>query len=201
MYKFFEAAIRGGITFVNKHLVYCHESEEFLYIDINNLYGWAMSQKLPCGYFKWVTEERELKKMMAIVNQSGRGVQDALEGKIGYTMEVDLLVPDQIMDKLNDLPVAPLNECPPNSKVKKLLLTHSPKTHYIVHAKLLRYWMSLGVVVTKVHRAIRYHQEYIFKKYIDYNTAKRKAATTKFDKEFYKLRNNRLWRTSRSAST
>lgn len=29
-----------------------------LYLDTNNLYGWAMSQPLPVGEFKWMTEEQ-----------------------------------------------------------------------------------------------------------------------------------------------
>ena len=53
--------------------------------------------------------------------------------------------------------------------------------------------MKLGVIVTKVHRAIQYKQEYIFKEYVDMNTRKRKAATSKFEKDFYKLKNNSLY--------
>lgn len=29
-----------------------------LYLDANNLYGWVMSQPLPVGEFKWMTEEQ-----------------------------------------------------------------------------------------------------------------------------------------------
>ena len=27
-----------------------------MYWDVNSLYGWAMSQKFPVNYFKWVEE-------------------------------------------------------------------------------------------------------------------------------------------------
>ena len=33
-----------------------------MYLNANNLYGWAMSQYLPTGGFKWMTEE-EIGKM------------------------------------------------------------------------------------------------------------------------------------------
>ena len=59
-----EKGIRGGICHAiyryakanNKYMKnYNKDKEEsFLqYLDDNNLYGWAMSQKLPAGGFKW----------------------------------------------------------------------------------------------------------------------------------------------------
>ena len=29
-----------------------------MYLDANNLYGWAMSQYLPTGDFKWMTDKK-----------------------------------------------------------------------------------------------------------------------------------------------
>ena len=34
------------------------------YLDANNLYGWSMSQCLPTGGFKWLTE-KQLDKIMS----------------------------------------------------------------------------------------------------------------------------------------
>ena len=61
--------------------------------DVINLYGWAMSQKLPCGDFKW--EEPELPK------------DYDPEGNRGYVLEVDLDYPDNLHDLNNDYPLAP----------------------------------------------------------------------------------------------
>lgn len=66
MHLFFEKAIRGGISIAsiryvkanNKYMceLYNTESEStfIVYLDSNNLYGWAMSQKLPISGFKWI---------------------------------------------------------------------------------------------------------------------------------------------------
>ena len=51
------------------HCIHLHklaeasEDEKIIYLDANNLYGWAMSQKLPYTGFRWMsqTELLELK--------------------------------------------------------------------------------------------------------------------------------------------
>ena len=55
-------------------MIYYDENEEIsyiLYLDANNLYGWAMSQKFPVNGFKWVKnvskiDEDFIKTMMKI---------------------------------------------------------------------------------------------------------------------------------------
>ena len=66
MLLMFERGIRGGITqsvhrWAKANNPYMgsiyrpHEPTRYLqYLDANNLYGWAMSQPLPTGGFKWV---------------------------------------------------------------------------------------------------------------------------------------------------
>ena len=65
MLLMFEKGIRGGITQAvhryakasNKYMGDLYNPEEessyLQYLDANNLYGWAMSQVLPTGNFKW----------------------------------------------------------------------------------------------------------------------------------------------------
>ena len=188
MYRFFEGGIRGGMTFVNKHFVKSDKDTSLLYIDVNNLYGWALSQKLPYGKFNWIIDEDGLKKCLERCKSN-----HPFDGDTAFTLEVDFMVPDEIQDKLDDLPVAPMLQCPPGFKFKKLLLTHEPKSNYVVHCRLLQIWLSLGVQVTKVHRVITFQQRAIFKDYIDINTLKRAASTNEFDKNFFKLKNNSLY--------
>ena len=58
-----EKGIRGGICYAihryakanNKYLKNYHKNKKsscFQYLDANNLYGWAMSQKLPVNGFR-----------------------------------------------------------------------------------------------------------------------------------------------------
>ena len=65
MQLFIEKGMRGGISYVaNRHLKannkymanYNPEDDTnyIIYLDANNLYGWAMIQPLPYGGFKWV---------------------------------------------------------------------------------------------------------------------------------------------------
>ena len=55
-YKFFEKSIRGGICQSVKRHARAESQRPILYIDANNLYGWAMSQYLPTGNFAIRTE-------------------------------------------------------------------------------------------------------------------------------------------------
>ena len=40
------------------------ESSYIQYLDANNLYGWAMSQKLPVNGFKWINDVTEIYKKL-----------------------------------------------------------------------------------------------------------------------------------------
>ena len=188
LYRLFEAGIRGGMTFINKHHVEADESTQMSYLDVNNLYGWALSQKLPVGEFRWINDQTE---MNGIVERCANG--DEFDGDRGYVLEVDIVIPDSIQDKLDDLPIAPELCYPPGSKVEKLLLTHEPKKNYVVNGRVLTEWLSYGAKVTKVNRAVEFKQVAIFKGYIDYNTKMRAASTDSFQRDYYKLKNNSLY--------
>ena len=187
MYNFYESATRGGMTFVNKHRVTSKDDGDLLYIDINNLYGCSLSQKLPCSNFEWILNDDTLDQLVRDLPQMD------VNGDDGYMFEVDLHTPDHLHNKLDQLPPAPISEAPPNSPVNKLLLHHKDKHNYVIHFRLLQCYILLGVEVTKVHRAIKFHQDYVFKSYIESNTAKRARATNDFAKDYYKLKNNSLY--------
>ena len=63
---------------------------------MNNMYGWAMSEYLPYGGFKWLKNVDGFDKM-SISEKS----------LIGYFLEVDLEYPDQLHKLHNDYPLSP----------------------------------------------------------------------------------------------
>ena len=166
MYDFFDAGIRGGMTFVNKHHVKASEDVQIMYIDINNLYGYAMTQYLPKGDFQWVYDESELAEILSVLNSN----IDISEWQFGCYVEVDIDIPETVHDFLNEMPVAPEKLCPPGTNIEKLMMTLGPKRNYPVHWRTLQFYIQLGAVVTKIHKAVKFSQGPVFKQYIDSNT-------------------------------
>ena len=91
-----EEGIRGGICHSihryakanNKYMKSYDESKESSYIqylDVNNLYGWAMSQKLPVNDFKWIEDASK-------INEEFIKNYDENNDK-GYILEVDVKYP------------------------------------------------------------------------------------------------------------
>ena len=210
MFQFIEKGMRGGISYVanrygkgnNKYLKEHDEkgpSTYIMYLDANTLYGWAMSQYLPTSGFKWMSEERINKIDLAKYNESSNK---------GLILEVDLEYPKEPHDLHNDYPLGPekvrvmpnmlSNYCKEVAKkfnistgaVHKLIPTLKDKEKYVLHYRVLQLYASLGLRVTKVHRALEFNQSPWLKQYIDFNTEKRKNAKNSFEKDFFKLLNN-----------
>ena len=67
---------------------------------------------------------------------------------------------------------------------EKLMLTQFSKTNYIVHFKVLQFYLSMGMRISKIHRGAAYTQAPYFRPYIEYNSKKRQEATDDLMKEF-----------------
>ena len=92
-----ENKIRGGISSVmGDRYVKSDRNKKILYIDANNLYGWAMSESLPYDEIKLDTNV-ELEDILNTPDDSD----------IGYFIEVDLTYPDNIKEKTKNFPFAP----------------------------------------------------------------------------------------------
>ena len=77
--------------------------------------------------------------------------------------------------------------------VKKLIPNLVNKTKYLLHYRNLQLYLSLGMKLTKIHRVLKFKQSDWMKKYIDFNTEKRKHADNDFDKDFFKLLINSVY--------
>ena len=108
MHLVMERGMRGGISMVSKryaktnnpYVPGCDPSKPnkfIMYLDANNLYGWAMSKPLPKRDFKWKsvipTEEQILAKKE--------------NAKNGWILEVDLEYPPELHKEHNGYPLAP----------------------------------------------------------------------------------------------
>ncbi|KAK3720534.1 hypothetical protein QZH41_001987 [Actinostola sp. cb2023] len=215
MYLFVEEGLRGGISMIthrhakaNNPYVQDYNPEQphnyLMYLDANNLYGWAMSQSLPVNNFGWLCpgEVEELQENLMTLSD---------DGTEGYILEVDLEYPKELHDLHNDYPLAPERQKVPqdwlspycHQLIEELELNFTPteklvpnlndKTHYILHYRNLKQYLSLGMKLTKVHRVLGFDQSPWLKKYIDFNTEKRKQARNDFEKDFFKLMNNSVF--------
>lgn len=210
-HNFISAGIRGGITFIGKRYSVannkyipetfnpCLPSLYLVDLDINNLYGLAMTGYLPQGKFRWLKKKEILKFDIFSVKK---------DSEIGYILEVDLDYPCSLHDEHNDYPLAPeqLNITPdlvsPFMKrmawnkitsTTKLTTNLLPKRGYVVHYRTLQFYLKHGLVLINIRRILRFKQSQWLKPYIDFNTEKRQNATTVFEKDFFKLKNNSVF--------
>ena len=79
-------------------------------------------------------------------------------------------------------------------KCKKLVCNLYNKEKYVVQIRSLKQALNHGLILKKVHRVIQFNQEAWVKPYIDINTELRKKAKNGFEKDFFKLMNNAVFR-------
>ncbi|GFV85391.1 uncharacterized protein TNCV_3772161 [Trichonephila clavipes] len=145
MLLFIEKGVRGGISQCcnryaianNRYMSNFNPDDEIkylMYLDANNLYGYAMSKYLPLKDFVWSDND--------LTEQDILNLSD--ESDVGYILEVDLEYPSDLHDKHSDFPLAPENKPPPNCKEPRLLTTLEPKTKYVLHYSNLKLYLKLG---------------------------------------------------------
>lgn len=194
-YHFIKKGVRGGICQAsfrygkaNNRYMSDYDKDQpesyLTYIDMNNLYGWALSQRLPCGKFKWLKKRKIEKLNISEIDK---------EGDYGYIFEVDVQYDVQLHDIHNDLPFLPESKPPPNKKICKLIPNLENKEKYVVHYRNLQHALSNGLKISKIHRVLRFKQSAWLKPYIDLNTNLRINAKSPFEKDLYKLKNNAIF--------
>ena len=209
MYLFVESSIRGGLSQISKRYAKANnkymssgynekiDDSYILYLDANNLYGYAMCEYLPKSGFKW-NDDRWTKESILQLND---------EGLTGYLFDVDLEYPIELHDLHNGYALASENSTVKkewlsgwqqdgytSSNIEKLITTFYEKKNYGINYRLLKLFLQLGLKLTKVNRVLQFDQEPFMRSYIMKNTTERaKKGATDFEKDFYKLMNNSVY--------
>ena len=209
--NFIEKGMRGGISTITHRYAQANnkymknydpekESSYIPYLDANNLYGWAMSQKLPTGDFRWIPSPEYI-NLDSYDENSAKGL----------ILEVDLEYPPELHRLHNDYPLAPEKmvvreeklsdysreilgrEGMTIGKVGKLIPNLRDKKEYVLHYRNLPLYLKLGLKLKKIHRALEFSQSNWLEPYIAFNTQKRTEAKNAFEKDFFKLMNNSVF--------
>ena len=211
MQLFIEKGMRGGISYIahrhaqanNKYMKNYNKKEEssyIMYLDANNLYGWAMSQKLPSGNFRWIP-------CPEYINLDSYDENSAK----GLILEVHLEYPPELHGLHNDYPLAPEKmtvkpemlsdycreilerEGMKIGEVQKLIPNLMDKEKYVLHYRNLQLYLKLRMKLKKIHRALEFSQSNWLEPYVAFNTQKRAGAKNAFEKDFFKLMNNSVF--------
>ena len=198
--KDFIRAMRGSICGVmgdryisNQIQGYSQSQRSIWYTDANNLYGYALMPKLPYKDFEY--SNANLDKVLNTSDDSDYGCW--LICDLEYTIECkertsnfQLLTHGREVEN-NELGYK--QRPPTSSKSKKLILDQYNKYEYPIHHRMLKFVVRMGIKVTKVHRIIKFKQDYIIRDYIKLNTKMRAEAKIEPEKDILKLMNNSLF--------
>ena len=190
--------MRGGVSYIshrhseaNSKYMKKYDDREpskyVMYLDANNLYGWAISQRLPTSGFRWMTE-KEIAKIDLTKYKK--------DSKKGLILEVDLEYLKELHDMHNDYPLAQermkvtkdtlSTYCETITKrfnisigqVQKLIPTLNNNGKYVLHYQNLKQYLNLGLKSKRVHGVLQFNQSPWLRQYINFNTEKRKNVKT-----------------------
>ena len=198
--KDFISAMRGGICGVmgSRYVKSQSQSQSqrqrsIWYINANNLYGYALMQKLPYKNFEYTNTTLD-----KVLNTS-----DDID--YGYWLICDLDYTNECKERTSNFQLLPHgrevenNELgykqrpPTSSKSKKLILDQNNKYEYPINYRMLKFVVRMGIKVTKVHRIIKFKQDFIIRDYIELNTKMRAGAKTEPQKDIFKLMKKSLF--------
>ena len=185
MFLTYEKGIRGGIcnkvhSYAEANTKYMKnydknkESSFLMYVDANNIYGWAISKNLPVDGFKWVDD-------LSMFTEDFIKIYDE-EGDVGYLLVVDIEYPKTLRMLHSDLPFL-LDRMKVN-KVKKPVCNLADKENYSIQIVALKQALNHGLKFIRVHSVNSFRQEAWLKLYIDLNTELRENAKMNLKKIF-----------------
>ena len=172
-----ENSIRGGISSVmGPRYIESDENTKLLYIDANNLYGWAMNQYLPTGDFKKIKfgcdEDYECDELLIDeIKEEILNTPD--DNEYGYFIECDLEYPAEIKEKTENFPLCPyqtnadpdlfsgyMNSVKQSNykPTENFLCDLTNIQKYMIHYRMFKFYIIMGMKVTKIHSLWRFKQ-------------------------------------------
>ena len=194
-----ENNMRGGPSACMGNRYVKRGERKIVYEDLNNLYGWSMSQYLPTEEF------REIKVTRSNIKTILRTPDN---DEHGFLIECDLEYPNSIHKKTKHFPFLPeketikvedfspymkTNKPEKNKPTEKLIMDQTNKQRYFLLYRDLKFYIKHGIRILNVHTVYKSKQSPWIAKNIKYNTEQRKKAETEFEKHFYKLMNNSFY--------
>ena len=142
--------------------------------DVNNLYGWAMSQKLPVNNFQWIEDTSQFNKgFMKNYNE---------ESYEKYFLDVDVQYSKKYMDftMIYHFYQKKWNL----DKVEKIVTNLCDENEYVVYIRFLKQALNHGLSLKKIHKVVKFNQKAWLEPYIKINPDLRKIAKNDFEKIF-----------------
>ena len=124
------------------------------------------------------------------------------DSDIGYFVEVDSKYTDEKKEKTKVFPIAPENEVVPKdkyndylkkiqlrnyAKAKKLICDWCDKKNYLIHFRMLKFYVRHGMIIDNVHEIISFKQNKWLERHRNFITQKRNKAENEFQKDFFNL--------------
>jgi hypothetical protein len=200
-----ERGIRGGVVLLSESYVKSNTKRygkfdptlpptQILSVDLNGNYAHALCKKLPQGDFHYLTpSELEALKISEFDP----------DGTYSYILDVHLVIPPHLHEKYQSFP--PISEkriveidmlsasqrqglCETRIRLReeRLLSTLFDKESNVHHIKNIQFFLSLGIEVLKVNAGVRFRQDFLFKKYVEFNMEKRIAAPSRLIDQLHK---------------
>ena len=176
----------AGVSQIRSHIYEDAKTcRAVLGLDANSLYLFCSGQEMPCGKEKVFSTNPEEKDKL---------IQNVLNDKFFGFFQVDIEVPEQLMDKFSEFsPLFILSEVPEDQipqhmqdykintgrkKIKnnKKLLGVMKAEKILLYSPLLKWYLNHGLQVTKIHKYISYTSGRTFKWFPEEVSGARRAA-------------------------
>nr|QTE03888.1 MAG: PolB [Tarsiger cyanurus densovirus] len=178
IYMDIQNQIRGGIS--QAMVRYCNvedkPEESMFFLDVNSLYSSCMVEKLPGKYLHRLLELPPTWKELY-----------CSDGPITALINCDLIYPEHLHDRDWAYPLAP------HKFNDRLCTTFKDRENYLVHAKLLQFYLERGLILEKVNYIYVFEQDYCLRDYVQGNIEKRRHTKSEVMKTLYKLLNNSIY--------